>query len=523
MAVTLSGALEDVTDATGLNLGLRAACNELALDSPWTLRRLTDEAARRAAEGRRFCANPDHGTGSLKLQTFGSPEGRWGHTVLSAFIDPAGCDLGGPLTTQTIRDAFDAWDQASPFLNIRFDLPTDQADIHVSFVTNDEDGELTGRDGVTQYPEDGTVHLRQDRTWTEPLLLGVAIHEIGHALGLSHSNQPNGTMYPYIFEGTPVASVDTESAEVLQALYGWFAQRPLADRGTSDRPAMAVAVDGGVESLHMVWKGVEDDAGIYHSVLNDQTWSAQENLSGYGCSYSPALTQIATASGNIGLFMAWKGVEDDSGIYWTRNLGGGWEDQRHVVGVGTSRAPALANVNDEIYMAWKGVDDDDCLYWSLYDGSEGWAPQERIDGVGSSEGPTLVDFFGTLFMFWKGVPDDSTAYYSSYVPNVDPIWKPQRRIEYFAYETGGGLSLAIGTSAPLTATVRASEIFLAWKGVEDDSQIWFSLFADDEFGGQLTVPDVGTETGPAAQTMAGTTFLAWKGVEDDNILYWSRL
>ena len=128
-----------------------------------------------------------------------------------------------------------------------------------------------------------------------------------------------------------------------------------------------------------------------------------------------------------------------------------------------------------------------------------------------------------LFMFWKGVPGDSNVYYSFYDFANDPIWKPQRRVEYFSYESGGGIPYAIGTSGAPSAAVRGNSILLTWKGVEGDSAIYISLFANNEFSGQAAVPNVGTSAGPSVVQADGSTFMAWKGIEGDTGIYWSRL
>ncbi|PRT27350.1 hypothetical protein C6359_28905 [Bacillus wiedmannii] len=40
-----------------------------------------------------------------------------------------------------------------------------------------------------------------------------------------------------------------------------------------------------------------------------------------------------------GLIMAWKGVSDDSKLYWSRDLGNDWEPQRVIPGVGAWSPP----------------------------------------------------------------------------------------------------------------------------------------------------------------------------------------
>lgn len=337
---------------------------------------------------------------------------------------------------------------------------------------------------------------------------------------------PGGTMYPY---ANTALTIDAESRSAVAALYGWQPQQRIGDRGTNHRAVLGVTGESNFtsrsETPQMVWKGVGNDSGIYYSECRGD-WTPQTRVNNAGCSYSPALAEIGISGSAFpatGLLMAWKGVGNDSGIYWTRNLGSGWEGQRRVGGVGTSAAPGLANVNGQIYMAWKGISGDGGIYWSIYDGNEGWSPQARVSGVGTTDSPALVGYNGRLYMFWKGIEGDANAYYSFFDFANDPIWKPQRRIEYFSYQTGGGVSLAIGTTGALSATVRDNRILLAWKGVEGDSAIWFSLFENNEFSGQATVPNVGTAVGLSVVQANGRTFMAWKGVDGDSGIYWTRL
>ena len=64
---------------------------------------------------------------------------------------------------------------------------------------------------------------------------------------------------------------------------------------------------------------------------------------------------------------------------------------------------------------------------------------------------------------------------------------------------------------------------LAWKGTEDDSNIWFSLYDGNQFTGQIAVAGVGTSEGPCICNFQGFTHMTWKGIEGDNGIYWSKL
>ena len=486
-----------------------------------------------ALEGR-FCGVPYEG-GSIGPLTFGPPGGRWTRGVLKVSLNVAGCNFLNPWPLppaspiSVLVNAFGQWQAASSFFRFTFVPPGSGEDIRVVFGGASVDPRFGRQGGVlasAAYPETGNLQFDSSEVWTQFSLLGVALHEIGHLLGLSHSNVSGGTMYPYA--NAPLG-IDAESRNAIAVMYGWQPQQRLGDRGTSDRASLGVTstynLSGRFETPRMVWKGVGDDSGIYFSEYRGG-WSAQQRIDGVGCSQSPALTTIFLPGiPASGLLMAWKGAGDDSAIYWTRDMGAGWEGQRRISDVGCSTSPALATVNGRIYMAWKGYDDDTGIYWSVYDGAEGWSPQRHVAGVGTSHAPALVAYQGMLFMFWKGIPGDTNAYYSflDLANEPSPIWKPQRRVEYFSYEIDGGVAHLIGTSGPLSAAVRGNAILLAWKGVPGDTAIWFSLFENGEFSGQAPVPNVGTSVGPSVVEADGKTYMAWKGVDGDSAIYWTRL
>ncbi|MGJ0484293.1 MAG: matrixin family metalloprotease [Methylomicrobium sp.] len=479
----------------------------------------------------RFCGVPDHG-GSIGPLTFGSPGGRWTRGVLTVSINTSGCNFVNPSPLSSITPAtvlvtaFNQWQAASNFFSFTFVPPGSGEDIRVVFGGTAVDprfGRIGGVLASASYPEQGNLKFDATEAWTQFTLWNAALHEIGHLLGLSHSNLPGGTMYPY---ANAALAIDAESQNAIATLYGWQPQQRLDDRGTSDRASLGVVTTtynftSRSEIPQMVWKGVGDDSGIYFSEFRDG-WTPQQRVGGVGCSHSPSLTEI-NIPGTLatGLFMAWKGIEGDSGIYWTRNMGAGWEGQRGVAGIGSSTGPALATVNGQIYMAWKGIEGDGGIYWSTYDGVEGWSPQARVAGVGTSDSPALVAYNGMLYMFWKGIEGDSNAYYSFFDFANDPIWKPQRRIAYFSYDSSGGIPYAIGTTGALSAAVRGNRIILTWKGIKGDYSIWYSLLENNEFSGQATVPNVVTSIGPSVVQADGRTYMAWKGI--DSSIYWSRL
>lgn len=120
-------------------------------------------------------------------------------------------DTGTPDTTgeaDAVQRAFDTWAAQVPLTFARTFIAAD-ADFVVDWVVGDH-GDGTPFDGVGEvlahafFPSDGRIHFDESDTWGHAESGGthdvetVALHEVGHALGLRHSGSSDAAMFPII-------------------------------------------------------------------------------------------------------------------------------------------------------------------------------------------------------------------------------------------------------------------------------------------------------------------------------------
>ncbi|CAH1378861.1 unnamed protein product [Tenebrio molitor] len=183
----------------------------------------------------------------------------WNKRTITYYIANWSPKLGKESVSKNIQLALDTWGKYGHLKFRKSNTP--DADIIVAFGTGYH-GDRFPFDGPGRilahafFPLgdqgfDGDIHFDADENWADVRHGGdlegmdfssVALHELGHSLGLSHSAVPNSVMFPYYQEFVPNSQLQLGYDDIL-GMYELYIQRNIED-DTYDRTTIRSDEDG---------------------------------------------------------------------------------------------------------------------------------------------------------------------------------------------------------------------------------------------------------------------------------------
>lgn len=194
------------------------------------------------------CGDPDVNDAGTRVRRYAT-RGIWTKQNLTYYLS-YGKDMTHSQQSRIIARAFKYWSDAAPTLNFTRTYNPNTTDIKISFGRRRHAG--VPNEGNCPYPFDGPgrviahaffplpnffrrgrIHFDDDETFTKfggkslgwfwyrrrtIGLLYTAVHEIGHSLGLMHSDVYSAVMWPIARAGKPV--MDQDDIDGINALYG---------------------------------------------------------------------------------------------------------------------------------------------------------------------------------------------------------------------------------------------------------------------------------------------------------------
>jgi acylphosphatase len=380
---------------------------------------------------------------------------RWPGPAVSYSHSNTTPDLSVGEVRAALRGAFDRWGAVTP---LNFVENPAGGDMRIGFFSsNHGDGAANAFDGpggtlahcFFPPPNGGDIagdcHFDEAETWSTNLpptgidLPTVALHELGHGLGLNHSADTSAVMFA--FYGGPRRELTTDDIEGIRSIYGArFRWASLS--GVVFDPVVAANADGRLEAfvrgsdgaLWHIWQtapnngwsgwnsqgGVIEgaptvtrnrdgrlevfargtDGALWHKwqVVPNGGWSDWSSLGGW------IVNPVASVNADGRLEVFAQGADGALWHIWQTAAGGGWSGWASRGGQLTSKVSVGRNRDGRLEVFVRGTDGALWHQWQLSAGG-GWGGWSSLGG--GLVGPPVIgsNADGRLEVFVRGTDD----------------------------------------------------------------------------------------------------------------------
>ncbi|MHB8951438.1 MAG: matrixin family metalloprotease [Pirellulaceae bacterium] len=460
------------------------------------------------------CGNPDNPNRYFRLiavpglAEYVAQGNRWNQSNVTYGFSNFTGDLTQQVIISNIRRAFQAW---SDVCFLTFTEVDTGPDIAIGFYTgNHGDGSsFDGPGSVLAHgfyppPNGGTIagdlHFDDAETWTTNTpptgidFLSVAIHEIGHTLGLDHSADVNAIMFAF-YSGIK-QNLSNDDINGIRSIYGSQSAKAILSDTSITSPSFCTFNSQG----YIAWAGM--DAQHRLNVMATDTlrvWYQKVTLSDTSQS-GPALAVF-----NNRLYIAWRGVGNNKLNVMTSANGATWTN-KVTLGETTFHRPALAVFNNRLVLGWTGTDSIRRL--NIIQSSNGttWTGKMTVNDT-SINGPDLCALGGNLLISWTGTDAgrhlnvmafNGSTWFNKVTLNENSIVGP-------SIDNVGG------------------NVILAWTGTDAQNRLNTLRSVNGvNFFGKRTYGDT-SSFGPTISGMQSTPVLGWTGKDNAHSLNVMRI
>jgi len=388
---------------------------------------------------------------------------KWNHRNLTFAVGPLSADVSNAQARGALTAAMTSWAAAGAGLTFTEVGLNQSPDFIVDWrQANDPDHSMVG--GVlahADFPPGCSVVVPnpplplhyddQEHTWVIGAVLGgfdietVALHEIGHLLGLGHTNVSGSVMYPFVNSNFTLRALRADDLAGIRSLYP---AQPLR----AQEPA--INADGRLE-VFMIGLDSRDVFDIRQSAPNAASWNGVVPMGGQ----VKQLSAVRNADGRLELFGI--GMDDALWHSWQAapSIGpwSGW----HTFGGGVKQISASCNADGRVEVFAIGMDNALWSIWQTVPSAGPWSEWNSLGGGVKRIAPALnsdgrlelfaIGMDNSLWHNWQSAPSagpwSGWHHLGGSVKEILPLRNADGRLEIFAIGFDDALWV-IGQTAP---------------------------------------------------------------------------